>query len=600
MEDFMIQDLNNSVLVIDNSIKIKNSISNILKKIKSNIYETKNITEAKKILNTKQIDLVILELEISKNKGFDLINYIKEKINKELRIIVISKNHDKSVYKSCLKAGIAHFIKKPFDLEELEIKIDLCMDYIKKSHELKRTNQILQQYKNTVDSNYIVSKTNKEGYITYSNSQFEKISGYKKEELIGQSHNIIRHPEVSKDVFEKMWHTLKVEKKVWIGKIKNQSKNGNTYYVDTIINPILDENDEVIEYLAIRDDITKIEERKLYYKEQNKLTNEKFEDISSLSKLYKNALDKSSIILRFDTNKRITYINDLFCEVSGYTLDELVGKPYSYIVHPKINPEETKNVWKEIQAGNIWKGTLKNITKEGLDYHSIATIVPIKNKKGIIIEYMGIIKDITDIVKMHEELEETQREIIYKIGEIGETRSKETGQHVRRVAEYSKLLALKAGLNKKDAELLKHASPMHDIGKIGIADSILNKPGKLTFEEFETMKAHTQIGYEILKSSNREILKVSAIVANEHHEKWDGSGYPRGLKEDEIHIYGRITAIADVFDALGSNRPYKNAWNLDQILELFENEKGRHFDPYLTDLFLDNIDNFLHIRDSFR
>lgn len=208
---------------------------------------------------------------------------------------------------------------------------------------------------------------------------------------------------------------------------------------------------------------------------------------------------------------------------------------------------------------------------------------------------MGIRLDITKIIKLHNELEETQREIIYTMGEIGETRSLETGQHVKRVAEYSKLLALKAGLTPEEAELLKLASPMHDIGKVGIPDSILNKPGKLTPEEFEEMKTHATIGYELLNKSSREILKASAIVAHEHHEKWDGSGYPRGLKGSEIHIFGRITAIADVFDALAHERPYKKAWELDRILELFKNEKGKHFDPTLIDIFIDNLDEFLKI-----
>ena len=141
---------------------------------------------------------------------------------------------------------------------------------------------------------------------------------------------------------------------------------------------------------------------------------------------------------------------------------------------------------------------------------------------------------------------------------------------------------------------------MHDIEKIGIADSILNKPGKLTTDEFEIMKGHASIGFEMLKGSSRPILQTSAIVANEHHEKWDGSGYPRGLQGEDIHIYGRITAIADVFDALASNRPYKKAWDLENILELFREQKGKHFDPQLIKLFFDNLDKFLIIKNKFK
>ena len=198
------------------------------------------------------------------------------------------------------------------------------------------------------------------------------------------------------------------------------------------------------------------------------------------------------------------------------------------------------------------------------------------------------------------EIEETQREVVFTMGSIGETRSKETGNHVKRVAEYSKLLALLSGLSEKEAELLKQASPMHDIGKVGIPDNILHKPGKLNAEEWTVMKTHARLGYDMLKHSKRPILNAASIVAHEHHEKWAGNGYPRGLKGEEIHVFGRITALADVFDALGSDRCYKKAWPLERILKLFREERGRHFDPKLVDLFMENLDQFLQIRDQYK
>lgn len=147
--------------------------------------------------------------------------------------------------------------------------------------------------------------------------------------------------------------------------------------------------------------------------------------------------------------------------------------------------------------------------------------------------------------------------------------------------------------------LLTHASPIHDIGKVAIPDSILMKPGKLTPEEFEIVKTHTTIGYNLLKNSKREILKAAAIVAHEHHERYDGKGYPRGLKGDEIHIYGRIAAVADVFDALGSSRVYKKPWVINDILKYFKDERGKHFDPDLVDILFDNLDLFVEIRNTY-
>jgi HD-GYP domain-containing protein (c-di-GMP phosphodiesterase class II) len=197
------------------------------------------------------------------------------------------------------------------------------------------------------------------------------------------------------------------------------------------------------------------------------------------------------------------------------------------------------------------------------------------------------------------EIEETQKEIIFRMGEIGESRSKETGNHVKRVAEYSYLLALGLGMSQEEAELLKMTSPMHDIGKVAIPDSVLNKPGKLTDEEFKLMQNHTRIGYNLLKNSNRHILKTAAVVAYEHHEKWNGRGYPRGIKGEDIHIYGRITAIADVFDALGSERVYKQAWELERILTLFKEERGEHFDPKVVDAFFQQLPAILRVRDQY-
>jgi len=220
---------------------------------------------------------------------------------------------------------------------------------------------------------------------------------------------------------------------------------------------------------------------------------------------------------------------------------------------------------------------------------------------------IGVVFDITErklfndkLEKLNTEVIETQKEILFTLGAVAETRSKETGMHVKRVAEYSKLLATFYGLTNDEIDTVKMASPMHDIGKIGIPDAILNKPGKYTPEEFEVMKAHAKIGFDMLKESDKPLLKASAIIAYQHQEKYDGSGYPQQLKGEDIHIYGRITAIADVFDALGSARVYKKAWKDEDIFQYFKEQSGKHFDPKLIDIFFDNIDEFLKIRDKFK
>ncbi len=202
--------------------------------------------------------------------------------------------------------------------------------------------------------------------------------------------------------------------------------------------------------------------------------------------------------------------------------------------------------------------------------------------------------------KLSKDIAETEREVILTMGSIGESRSEETGNHVRRVAEYSKILALAYGMSSEDAELLKRASPMHDIGKVAIPDSILNKPDSFTANERKIMDTHAELGYKMTKNSDKPLFKAASIVAYEHHEKWDGTGYPRGLSGEEIHIFGRITAIADVFDALGSERVYKMAWSDEKIFSFLKLQKAKHFDPTLIDLFFENLDEILSVRDSLK
>jgi response regulator RpfG family c-di-GMP phosphodiesterase len=194
---------------------------------------------------------------------------------------------------------------------------------------------------------------------------------------------------------------------------------------------------------------------------------------------------------------------------------------------------------------------------------------------------------------------ESQRELSYVIGEAVEMRSKETGSHVKRVANISYLLGVLSGMTQQNAEMLRLASPLHDVGKVGIPDGILNKPGKLDAQEWTVMQGHSQIGFEILAKSQNPILQQGAIIAQQHHEKWDGSGYPYGLRGEDIHIIGRITAVADVFDALGSKRCYKNAWTDEDIVNQMRKESGKHFDPNLIDLMLANIDDFFAIRTTY-
>lgn len=435
----------------------------------TDVIYAENGQEALELYKNHTFDLVITDMFMPVMDGFELIEEIK-KINPKQVLMMVSGMDNKEDLIRAIELRVNFFLEKPIQVDKFNKIMQEAETLVNRRKEFELSITLLSQYKNLIDTTTIVSKTDKKGIITYVNDAFCKLSKYTPDELIGKPQSIVRHKDVPSSVFAELWRTIE-SKKTWRGIITNRAKDGSEYIVDAIVMPLLDANNEIIEYISIRHDITELE-------------------------LYKKDLQGQLAIA---------------------------------------------------------------------------------------------VKDIVD----------TQKEVVFTMGAIGETRSKETGQHVKRVAEYSYTLARLAGIEEKDAEILRLASPMHDIGKVGIADDILKKPGKLTDEEYEIMKTHAILGYEMLKHSNKEILKTSAIIAHEHHEKWNGTGYPRRLKEEEIHIYGRITAICDVFDALGHDRCYKKAWKLEKILELFKEERGKHFDPNLVDLFFKHLDTFIAIRDKY-
>lgn len=328
-------------------------------------------------------------------------------------------------------------------------------------------------------------------------------------------------------------------------------------------------------------------------------TTEKMLQKNMLLEEYKKAIDASTIVSKTDASGIITYANQAFCDISGYSLSELLGKPHSIVRHNSVQNGTFQNLWATIKNGKSWSGEFENRKKDGSSYWVQATISPIFDDKGRLIEYIAIRNDVTALYKLNNQIQSTQQELIFRISEAVESRSKETGNHIRRVAHYSALLGKLYGLDKKRCEALAISSTMHDLGKIAIPDAILLKPSKLSNEEFKEMQSHAYKGYVILKDSTLPLLKNAAQIAYEHHEYFNGKGYPRGLKGEEISINARIVAIADVFDALISTRVYKEAWELNRVISLFEEEKGRQFDPELTRLFLSHIDDFMQIKEKY-
>ena len=311
----------------------------------------------------------------------------------------------------------------------------------------------------------------------------------------------------------------------------------------------------------------------------------KFEDDSEISSLYAMTFNSEEPFVLAGTGR--------YESVAGMLYTEIL--PGHVIEHVTAMYETGGEVFLEDEYICVFK------TREGFVSILYLRANGFRHRvdKNLVRIYVSNVSIGFDNLALAREIVNTQKEVILTLGEVVETRSKETANHVTRVAEICYLMALKYGIEPEQAEVFKLAAPMHDIGKIGVAESVLNKPGKLTEDEFELVKKHSRLGYDILKNSNRRIMKTAALVALQHHERWDGTGYPQGLSGEDIHIFGRIAALADVFDALSHKRCYKEKWPLEDVYEFFESQIGKHFDPELTRIFLSCFDEISDVNRRF-
>lgn len=234
-------------------------------------------------------------------------------------------------------------------------------------------------------------------------------------------------------------------------------------------------------------------------------------------------------------------------------------------------------------------GVFQAINKQGKNERGEAAVFSIQDLERLSLTAVYSAKTVESAM-LNMELEATQREIIHILGEVSEYRSQETGDHIQRVAEISFMLAKFLGLPEDEVEQIRLASPMHDLGKVGIPDAILNKPGRFTDDEYAIMKTHSEIGYTMLRNSKRKLLRFAAEIARSHHERWDGKGYPAGIKGEEIPLAGRICSVADVLDALSSPRCYKQPWPEEKVREEFLKQRGAQFQPELVDVLMAHWD----------
>lgn len=315
------------------------------------------------------------------------------------------------------------------------------------------------------------------------------------------------------------------------------------------------------------------------------------------------SLDESSLYINCSSlsafkDKKTSNYSILACtgEFAGHER-EPVDSVVSEDVHKKLMDAATK--CESIFTPNTYTGYFKTKKSEStllyLQWQRPLTQID----RDLISIFSTNVSVAFENLSLSNEMVQTQKEVIFSLSEIVEGKSLETSNHIHRVADVACMLGKKVGLNEHQLDIIKMAAPMHDIGKVGTPDSILKKPGKLTAEEFETMKEHATLGYNVFKGSTSEVMKSAAIIAHQHHEKWNGDGYPQGLVGEETHIFARLVGLSDVVDALMHRRCYKEPWSLESVISFLSEQRGEHFDPDLVDAFLNSIDEYRKILNQY-
>lgn len=578
------------VLYVEDDAETREELELILSTWVRNLYTAANGEEGLQQYEQHRPDIVITDIQMPVMNGLDMAATIKAD-NPEQWIIILSAYNDTEFLFSALEMGLQDYVTKPINVERLLERLFRIAEQIELQNQLKQQRTLLEQYKLLVDEKAVVAKVDQRGKICFVNEKFCLLFGYSHDEIIGNDYLSFFLPGQD-DVIAELQQQVRESGK-WQGLVKKRNKAGEIYVVDLTVMAIKDSQGLVEEYVALMVDMTDVHETiqrlslDLQYDESAR---------QHYTKEYERALELGTSLCVLTTDGKIVSANENFSKSLECKPEELVGLSFSDIESTGCNFEQ--RILNKVRVDGYATRLIKMKDRNGNEHTFSTVIVAIHDQAGGIQSLLGLHQDISESIRLNQEIIETQKELICIMGEVVEGRSRETGMHIKRVAKISKLLAVKMGLSEEHAEMIKVTAPMHDIGKVGIPDNILHKPGKLTEIEFEVMKEHANLGFEMLKGLDRPLVKMAARIAREHHERFDGSGYPLGLQGPDISIEGRIVSLVDVFDALGARRSYKVPWKDEDIINYIKDQSGKHFDPELVNLFLQNFAEISAIRDK--
>ncbi|MGZ4954432.1 MAG: HD domain-containing phosphohydrolase [Methylobacter sp.] len=581
------------VLYVEDDLETREELQIMLEHFVGELYVAKNGREGLALYREHLPDIVVTDIQMPEMNGLSMAADIRL-INPEQSIVILSAYNDVEYLFRALELGIQHYVTKPISVDRLLDKLADITEQLNQANELKQSRKLLEQYKLLVDEKAIVAKIDLCGNIVYVNQHFCELSGYAETELLKQ-HYLFNVEKNGQQATLDNLKTTVLEKKKWQGLLKKITKAGDIYVVDVTVVAIVNAQDQIEEFVALMVDMTEV------YEKFERLSLNLKQDLHHQRHYlheYQRALDVGTSLCAIDMDGTIVSANQNFSATLNYNPEELVGQSFFHLIQDYADFKE--RVLKKVIDQGYSSRVIKILGKGGCLRTLSTVIIGIHNEQGEIHSLINLSQDISDSIKLNEEIIETQKELIYVLGEVVENRSHETGLHIKRVALISELLARKYGLSSEHSTMIKTASPLHDIGKVGIPDAILHKPGQLSDAEFIIMKSHTDMGFHLLNRLDKPLIKMAATIAHEHHEYYNGKGYPAGLVGEHIAIEARIVSLVDVFDALGSRRVYKEPWPDQDILSYLNSNKAIQFDPELVDLFMENIDEILEIRNQLR
>ncbi len=538
-------------------------------------------------------DIILVDLNMPRMDGIKMSRAIRCE-DTEIPIILTASYNDIYRLSAVVEAKISAFLPKPIKIKELIKTVERTAKNVLGQRARSKTQSTLAQHYLAIEESALLIYLDEEGKIRQINDGMSELLDFPQDVLIGESFENLLCKDYCSDRYDSLFEAFG-KGESWYGELNLLTRSDREIILKATLIPIYDTVTPSYQFMMLLDDITElVNYRKLLKNELDQTQDTLYEKIHFLEQ-YQNAINEGTAICRFLEDGTILKTDSRFDKIFGFEKDELVKRSF-YQLCPNLGSDLETKVADAINSRSVLRKRIKCMDQKGRMYVSDSVFIPIYRLNGEIEEIISIHNDITDIIKLNEEIHNTQKELLYILGEVVESRSQETGYHVKRVAEYSRILGRLAGLDEEEVELLGIVAPMHDVGKIAISDKILLKPGKLEPEEEKIIKEHTLIGGELFGNSERSFMKAARIVALEHHESYDGTGYPYGKRGDDIHIFGRIVAIADVFDALSVERAYKRSWPIEEIIDFMKRERGKKFDPYLIDLFLENLDLFLEVR----